>query len=45
MEFPGGLAGQGYSVVIGVARITAAVQVWSLAQELFPHATGTAKKK
>lgn len=27
MEFPGGSAGQGYSVIIGVARITAAVRV------------------
>ena len=38
LEFPGGLAVKGSSVV------TAVVQVQSLGQEL-PHATGTTKKK
>ena len=42
LEFPGGSAGQGSSIVTAVALVTAVMQVQFLAWELL-HALGTAK--
>lgn len=44
LEFPGGSAREGSSIVIAVARVTVVAQVWPLTQAL-PYAMGAAKKK
>ena len=43
LEFPGGSAREGSSIVIAVARVTVVAQVWPLTQAL-PYAMGAAKK-
>ena len=43
LEFPGGLVGQGSSIVTAVAWVAAVAQVQSLALEI-PHTMGMATK-